>query len=179
MKRDDLLDMNDALQHPGREIAVDLSTELPEEEDIDLLSPVEGYLEAVSTGNVLLVEGEFKTRCVLECSRCGHPLEQEIEYRMEEQFQVIGTPSTYSHDDYARVKDEEDYPLFEGNSLMVEKLVRQGLLVNLPMAVLCEHGWEEPCPHEQRRVQEGTAAAQNDQLQRLKSLLHDESEDAG
>jgi len=50
MKRDDLLDLNDILQHPGRKLEVDISTELPEEEDIDLVKPLEGYLEAVSTG---------------------------------------------------------------------------------------------------------------------------------
>ena len=69
MKREDLLDLNEALQNPGFVIGVDLSTELPEEEDLDLVKPLEGWLEAKSTGNMLLVEGEFTTRCVLPCSR--------------------------------------------------------------------------------------------------------------
>lgn len=155
MKRDDLLDLNDALQHPGRKISVDVSTELPQEEDLDLVAPVEGFLEAVSTGNLLLIKGEFKTRCVLECARCGAPLEQEVQYAMEEQFPVEGVPSVYGKDDYAKIAPDEPYPLFEGNFLMVENLMRQGLLVSLPIQPLCSHGWEEPCPLAEQRELEG------------------------
>ena len=146
MKRDDLLDLNEALQHPGKKVAVDLSTELPEEEDIDLVEPVEGFLECVSTGNMLLVTGEFTKKCVLECSRCSEPIEVDLAYSMDEQFPVEGVPSGWSNEGHAKVVEEEDYPLFDNNSLMVERLVRQGLLVNLPMQVLCEHGWTGECP---------------------------------
>jgi uncharacterized protein len=151
MKRDDLLDLNDALQHPGRKVAVDIETDLPQEEDLDLLKPLTGFLEAVSTGNVLLVEGEFATRCVLECSRCSAPLEVDVAFEMSEQFPVEGTPSVYAHDDYARVVPDEPFPLFEGNSLMVENLVRQGLLLNLPIQSLCPYGWDGDCPEAKRR----------------------------
>ncbi len=151
MKRDDMLDLNDALQHPGRKIAVDLSTELPEEADIDLVTPVEGFIEAVSTGNLLLIEGEFKTKCVLECSRCGGPLAVDVQFSMDEQFGVEGVPSSYAADDYARVVSDEPYPLFEGNSLLVENLVRQGLLLNMPVQPLCPHGWEGECPEAEAR----------------------------
>jgi uncharacterized metal-binding protein YceD (DUF177 family) len=147
MKRDDLLDLNDALQHPGREVNVDLSTDLPEEEDLDLVSPLEGTLECVSTGNLLLVKGDFKTRCVMDCSRCGGPVEVDVAYTMDEEFAVEGTPSSYGADDYARIAaQEEPYPMFEGNQLIVENLIRQGLWLNMPMQPICEHGWEGDCP---------------------------------
>lgn len=147
MRRDDLLDLNDVLQHPGRELAVDISTELPEVEDIDLLKPLEGFLEAISTGNLLLLTGKFTGRIVFECARCGAPLEKDIEFDLEEQFQVEGTPSSLNAQDYARVApDEEPVQMFEGNSLMVEALLRQHLLLALPMQSLCEYGWDGPCP---------------------------------
>jgi len=147
MKRDDLLDLNDALQHPGRKVAVDLSTELPNEEEIDLVAPVEGFLEAVSTGNVLLVHGEFKTRCVVECARCAGPLEVDMDFTMDEEFPVEGTPSTFGGDETAKVVPEfEPNPLFEDNNLLVENLLRQGVILNLPIQALCSFGWEGDCP---------------------------------
>lgn len=159
MKRDDLLDLNDALQHPGRQVAVDLETELPEEEELDLAKPISGFLEAISTGNVLLIHGEFQTRCTLDCARCGGPVEMDVDYKMDEEFPVVGTPSCFAADDYARVApDEEPYPLFEGNSLMVENLIRQGLIVNLPMQPLCEFGWEGDCPQARERGEKGAEA---------------------
>jgi uncharacterized protein len=147
MKREDLLDLNDVLQHPGRELAVDVSTELPGEADIDLIEPLEGFLEAVSTGNLLLIKGEFKTRMVFECARCTHPLEQDVTFVIDEQFPVEGIPSSLSPQDYARVAPDEPFELFEGNQLMVESLLRQGLLLAAPTQILCEFGWDGPCPN--------------------------------
>jgi uncharacterized protein len=146
MRRDDLLDLNDVLQHPGRRIAVDISTELPNEEDLDIVKPIEGYLEAVSTGNLLILEGKFKTRAVFECARCTSPIEIDIDFDIDEQFPVEGVPSAYSQTDFARVAPEEPYELFDGNQLMVEALMRQALLISLPLQPLCSFGWEGPCP---------------------------------
>ena len=146
MKRDDLLDLNDVLQHPGRTIAVDISTELDQEGDIDLVRPLEGFLEAVSTGNLLLLKGEFRARAVVDCARCSGPIEQDIEFTLEEEFPVEGTPSSYNAQDYARVVPDEPFELFEGNNLIVEALLRQGLILAMPMQPLCEFGWEGDCP---------------------------------
>jgi uncharacterized protein len=146
MRRDDLLDLNDVLQHPGRKLTVDVSTELPDEEDLDLVAPLEGFLEAASTGNLLLVTGEFKTRLVMECARCTAPLESDLLFEIDEQFLVEGVPSSLNPQDYARVVADEPFPLFEGNSLLVENLLRQGLLLALPVQTLCEYGWDGPCP---------------------------------
>jgi uncharacterized protein len=147
MKRENMLDLNDALQHPGRIIAVDISTELPEMEDIDLVTPIEGFLEAVSTGNQLLIEGEFSTKCMMECSRCGAAIEQEVHCPLDEQFNVEGIPSQYAQADYARVVSDEPYPLFDENNLLVEELLQQALVLNLPVQPLCDHGWDGDCPN--------------------------------
>lgn len=151
MKRDDMLDLNDALQHPGRVIAVDISSDMTQEEDVELTSPVEGFLEAYSTGNLLMVKGEFKTRCTLECARCGGPLEQDLKFEIEEDFPVVGVASMYAQDDHARVVSEEDFPLFDENHLIVEALLHQGLILNLPQAPLCAFGWDGDCPEAANR----------------------------
>ena len=144
MIRDDLLDLNDVLQHPGRKIAVDISTELPDEEDIDLIKPLEGYLEAVSSGNLLLITGEFKGTAVLECARCLKPIEVDLAFEVDEQFPVEGVPSSLSDRDFAKVAPDEPYEMFEGNSLMVEQLLRQAFHLSLPIQPLCAEGCEEP-----------------------------------
>ena len=151
MRRDDLLDLNDVLQHPGRTLAVDVSTELPDEADLDLITPLEGFLEAVSTGNVLLVTGEFSTKMVLECARCTGPLETEVKFEIDEQFAVEGTPSSLDPKDMAKVVADEPFPLFEGNALIVESLVRQALLLAVPVQPLCGYGWDGPCPQAAER----------------------------
>jgi len=178
MRREDLLDLNDVLQHPGRKLSVDISTELPEEADIDLVAPLEGYLEAVSTGNLLLVTGNFKTRAVVECARCGSPLEVDIAFEVEEQFPVEGVPSSFGAQDYARVvPDEEPYELFEGNNLIVEALLRQDLLISMPLQALCSHGWEEPCPVAALKGEAKSSSSGRPEFEKLAKLLKPEEEE--
>lgn len=147
MRRDDLLDLNEVLQHPGRKLEVDISTELPDEKELELIRPLEGFLKAVSTGNLLLLSGEFETAAIVECARCGGPLEVPVSFEVEEQFPVVGVPSSYSSQDFARVETEDEpYQLFEGNNLMVEVLLRQDLWVAVPVQPLCQYGWDGNCP---------------------------------
>ncbi len=176
MRRDDLLDLNDVLQHPGRKLEVDISTELPQEEDLDLVKPLEGYLEAVSTGNILLLSGKFSTIAVLECARCSEPLEKEITFDVEEQFSVEGVPSSYSNQDFARVVADEPFQLFEGNNLIVENLLRQALLVEIPLQPLCDFGWDGDCPIARKKGRLPNDPAGRPEFEKLANLLHPEEE---
>jgi uncharacterized protein len=177
MRRDDLLDLNDVLQHPGRQLAVDISTELPDEADLDLLKPVEGYLEAVSTGNILLITGKFDTRLVLECARCSEPLEIDVNFDVDEQFPVEGIPSSLGAGDFAHVAPDEPFELFEGNNLIVENLIRQAMLISLPLQALCEHGWDGPCPIAAARGEQPRAEGRPE-FGKLTNLLQKEGDEA-
>lgn len=173
--REDLLDLNDVLQHPGRHLAVDISTELSEEEDLDLVKPLEGYLEAVSTGNLLLIKGNFTTRAVFECARCTTPIEVDVEFDIDEQFPVVGVASSLSHQDFAKVDpSDEPYPLFEDNSLMVEALLRQNLLLNFPVQPMCEGGWEGECPNNTAKARPTAASGPFADLEKLGDLPDEE-----
>jgi uncharacterized protein len=174
MRREDLLDLNDALQHPGRKLAVDIATELPEVEELDLISPLQGFLEAVSTGNLLLISGQFDTRAVVECARCSAPLEVDVHVDVDEQFPVEGVASCYNPQDYARVAPEEPYALFDGNNLMVEALLRQSLIVSMPIQPLCEYGWDGPCPVAASRKLTESPPAARPEFRKLASLLETE-----
>lgn len=172
MARGVRLDLNEALQHPGRRIEFEVRTELETESDLDLLEPVAGTLTAVSTGNVLLVQATLRTRMVVECARCGEGLSRDHEFVMDEQFQVEGVPSSYQSGDYARVVPDEPYPLFEGNNLVLDAFVRQGLLVTMPYQPLCEYGWDGPCPiAAERGVVLAPAPHERQRLDALRGLL--------
>lgn len=146
MKKSELLDFNEALQHPGKRQVFGVRTELPEEEDLDLLEPISGEVEGISTGNILLLKAKLKTRLVVECARCGSPIEMDLPFDMEDEIPVEGVPSSFSHEGFAKVVPEEDYPLFQGNSLMRDNYLRQGLLLNMPLQTLCTGSWDIPCP---------------------------------
>jgi uncharacterized protein len=148
MKRHGLLDLNEAVQNPGKRLQFEVHTSLAEEADIDLTSPITGTIEAVSTGNALLIEGNFSTRAVVECARCGEPIDMELSFEMTDDFAVEGIPSCYASDGYAEVVCDEIFPVFSKNGLIVDAYCRQGFLLNLPEQPLCSNGWDQPCPNE-------------------------------
>ena len=177
MRRDDLLDLNDILQHPGRELSVEVTTELADEEDLDLVKPLDGNLELVSTGNLLLIKGSFCTRAVVECARCLGPLEVDVEFEVDEQFDVKGVPSSLDHTSTSKIDSDEPYPLFEGNELLVEALLRQNLLLNYPVQPLCSFGWEGDCPvARERLVVKKLAATSHPEFEKLKNLVSEDNE---
>lgn len=143
MKRPKLVDLNDAVQHPGRVVGFEVETGLEEEEDVDLLRPITGHLEAVSTGNLLFVKGKLNAELVLECSRCLKPVEVRISFMVHEEFDVEGVPAGFGNRQHAEVTESgEAYPLFEGNQLRWEDLVRQTLWLSMPAKTVCR----EDCP---------------------------------
>jgi uncharacterized protein len=179
MKRDDLLDLNDVLQHPGRKLSVDIETAFEGASDFELTRPLTGYLEAISTGNLLLLTGEFKAGVIAGCARCNEPLEVDVQFELDEQFPVEGVPSSYSAQDFARVAaDEEPYQLFEGNSLMVEALLRQDLIVAIPVQPLCQYGWDGDCPIAKAKNLKQSSGAGSGRLDVLRQFKTEESEDS-
>ena len=175
MTREGLLDLNEAVQHPGKKLVFDVQTELKHEEDIDLLEPVTGQLRAVSTGNLLLVDADLSTRAVLECARCSAPIELDLEFQMSDQFLVEGLPSAYSHEGYAKVVADEPEPMFQGNSLIFDSYVRQGLLLNLPAQPLCSGSWDGPCKGEVPKL-EGAGESGHPAFIALSSLIEESKE---
>ncbi len=145
MRREGLLDLNEAVQHPGKKLVFKVETELGQEEDLDLVEPLRGELSAVSTGNLLLVKTTLRTRAVLECARCAAPVETDLEFTMEDEFDVEGVPSSFASDSYAEVVTDEPVPIFVQNALILDAYVRQGLLLNLPEQPLCSGGWDGVC----------------------------------
>ncbi len=82
-----------------------------------------------------------------------------------------GVPSSYNAQDYARIVPDEPFQLFDGNSLIVEALLRQDLLVAMPMQALCEYGWEGPCPIAAARAEQQNLLQGRPEFSQLKNLL--------
>lgn len=138
MKKPKLIDLNEAVQHPGRTLTFDLTVPLEEEEDLDLVQPLAGTLSAESTGNRLFVKGDFVGVVVMECGRCLTPVECSVRVLVDEDFAVEGTPAGFGTQGYAEVVEDEPSPLFTNNQLDYEELLRQDLWVSLPTTVLCK-----------------------------------------
>ncbi len=172
MKREHLLDLNEILQFPGKKLSIDVTTDFAKDPEIELMEPMEGFLEAVSTGNILLLKGEFKAKVIADCARCGGKIEVPVEFEVDEQFPVVGVPASYGMNDFAKVdQEEEPYKLFVENSLDVEALLRQDLIVAVPLQPLCQYGWDGECPQAKQQGSKPQASEGRPEFSKLKNLL--------
>ncbi|HEY9720374.1 MAG TPA: DUF177 domain-containing protein [Oscillatoriaceae cyanobacterium] len=111
-------------------------TRYPFEERFDLHSevetlvdPVRGDLTVTRTSNqVLQVQGRFHTRVRLVCDRCGSDFELPVDFSLDEPLEVVEGPLSAT---------EVEEAVTATGTLDATDLVRQGLLLNLPVRKLC------------------------------------------
>ncbi|WP_028924831.1 YceD family protein [Pseudonocardia acaciae] len=94
-------------------------------------------LEAASEG--VFVSGTARAELVGECSRCLEPIADRVEARLGELFAYpdSATEATTDADEVSRVVDE---------MIDTEPMVRDAVLLGLPLAPLCQEDCRGLCP---------------------------------
>jgi uncharacterized protein len=85
--------------------------------------PIEADLTLEATGESVVVTGTLTTTASCTCRRCLEPFEAPVVAEVQEVFEP-------------RPTEGETYPL-EGEEIDLEPLVRDALLLDLPLAPLC------------------------------------------
>jgi uncharacterized protein len=127
---------------------VDASAELGE-----LAPELEGSGEALLSGPVrlmhtntgVLVQGRLRGEMQMSCARCLEPVTVPLEVRVEEVF----SPTIDIVTGKSIVPEEEDQALWidEHHILDLSEVTRQGLLLAVPMNVLCRPDCRGLCPN--------------------------------
>lgn len=123
-------------RRPGTEREVAVVTTLPglaitsARVPSDAEIAVDGVLESIEGG--LTISGTVRAPWVGECRRCLEPVTGELEVTLSEVFE-------------AHPVEGETYPL-EGDEVDLEPVVRDALLLHLPLAPLCRPDCPGPAP---------------------------------
>lgn len=131
--------VTELLRRPGTQREVEVAGELPGLEISSASVPADGLvggrftLEAMSD-HALSVKGLVTAPWRGECRRCLTGVEGDLEASVEEIFD-------------RRPVEGETYPL-EGDRLDLEPLVRDAVLLALPLAPLCADGCPGPEPEQ-------------------------------
>lgn len=144
------IDVADLLAHPGarREVALDAQVEALSGSSAAIESPVhvEMLLERVSDG--IVVRGTVAGHWRAECSVCLRDIGEDLTVHVDELFE----PDPI---------EGETYPV-DGHELDLEQLVRDALLLELPLAPHCDHPCAaEPAPGTRVDDPEASAATAN------------------
>lgn len=129
------LDLSEIARTPGMHATQEIDEACPEDLGARVLSNVVGRVDIVNTGSLLVVQGALKAEVGFECSRCLEDFAMSLEAPVQEAFriEIVG--------DAAQVlpveEDDAASPFVENNILDLHEIVRQSLLVVMPIQPLC------------------------------------------
>lgn len=132
-----ILDASKALHYPGQEYPFEAEVEIEEMEFVgDPVAfrevKVAGVL--VGTGEQLSVRAEIEAVLHTRCSRCLEPVRKDMSTQIDVVFAREENP------------DDPDLYRFEGSELDLTDAVRDALVMEIPMMILCKEDCKGLCP---------------------------------
>lgn len=130
------IDLTEVLKEVGNELRIKekITADFPKDE-IDIAGPIDIDLDLVNIQGSVLAKGRIKAEVKLACSRCLKEIAVPVKADIEEQFkreiaEKTGTEVELKEDDFV-------FPIGEGNKIDISELIRQELIADLPIRVLC------------------------------------------
>lgn len=135
-------DLAELLRTPGMRQVYDIYEQPYTDDDVEYVAPVTGKVSVTNTGTMVLIRGPIDTVIELECSRCLDPVRAAIHTDLEEEFDIEVVESVAHRDAKVLVVEEEIGRVFDGQTLLLDVLIRQAALLAAPLQPLCR----EQCP---------------------------------
>jgi uncharacterized protein len=130
-----VLDTRELGRRPGAMRPVQRTVEAPTGWELELVSvpagsPVELDLRLESVMDGVLVSGTVEVSVSAECGRCLEPVSDRLEVDVQELFA------------YAPADPDDEQPLLTGDFIDIEPLVRDAVVLDLPLNPVCD----DDCP---------------------------------
>ena len=177
------LDLNEIATHLGKHVKyiIDEPTVEDPESGLKLREAVTGEVTFSNTGNFVVARGKFHTKMELECSRCLKSYTMDVDMPIDEAFSITPpVPEMVQEDEEEELPEDAKEPLFEENVFNLTELLRQNILVAVPIKPLCEEACQGLCPQCGKDLNEGSCECPPDQetsaFAELASLLEKENE---
>lgn len=138
------LDLSEIARVGGMHATQEIEEQCPQDLGFECTGTVKGKLEFTNAGNLLLITGDIKTELKLQCSRCLVDMTLPVEAKIEEEFRLekLG--------DAVRVlpleEEDAESELVKDNILDIQEVIRQNLLLELPIQPLCRPDCRGLCP---------------------------------
>jgi uncharacterized protein len=99
-------------------------------------------VRASKSGNDVVVHGRLKAELVTPCARCLEPAHVTVDEPVSALMVPASALKTPKDDEYEFSADEADVLPFDGETVVLDDLVRDELVLAIPMIPLCS----EDCP---------------------------------
>ena len=145
-------------------------------DEIVLTAPLVGSVKLIHTADGVLVLGDLKTSAELICDRCLEPFIAELTLYIEEEYHPTVDVSTGSPIELEPDQEKETL-IDESHIVDLQEVLRQDLLLALPMHPICHPNCAGLCPYCGQNLNEGacecTAVGIDPRLAGLAALLRE------
>jgi uncharacterized protein len=181
------LDLSEIVLRPGMRSAVTVDEPGAPDADLEYLEPVRGDLRFQNGGSLLLIDGEVSTTLRLQCGRCLEPVTWPVTIRLEERFpleEVLNPSAPPEEDEEWDTTVSSVVHLDAGKPVLdLDELIRQQLITELPLQVLCSESCRGLCPQCGANLNQGECDcapdAADSPLAALGALLDEERNENG
>lgn len=133
-------------------------------EPVRQTGPLQWSAKIERAGEDIRVAGTLEVPVELSCSRCLEPVIQEIEKPFDLFFRQIDD-SVFDEDDEIELSDEDTRTsFFSGTQLAVGDILREQVLLALPMKALCKVDCQGLCPSCGTNLNQGACACPKEQF---------------
>jgi len=141
--------------------------------EVKQTEPLEVNATAELLEGQIRVAGELQTKIEMVCARCLEPVIEEVHRNFDLFYQPLLKGTTH---EVERLKDDDtEIGFFEGEGLFLADVLKEQVLLSLPMKVICQSDCRGLCPHcganlnqEQCRCERHTSDPRLAPLARLK-----------
>jgi len=113
-------------------------------EGIGIPEPVTGWLRVRKMENRVLVDGELSCRARFQCSRCLGDFEGVVDSQLSVEYRPA--PGVDEAEEHELQAGELDVIFYEGDELDLSELVREQMLLAVPMSPVCSDSCKGLCP---------------------------------
>jgi DUF177 domain-containing protein len=89
--------------------------------------------------------GQLKARFELACARCLEPVDQDLDRKFDLLYRPLGADAGREELSVTAVEAEIGY--YEGEGLLLEDVLREQVLLALPLKVICREDCKGLCAH--------------------------------
>jgi len=175
---------------PGSVREFDFREPLPDPaNELHLRGPISGHARLTRTSEGILAHSDYHARVIMDCARCLEETTARVDGELDEEFLPTtdvrtGVPMQLPSG------TEDDQPLIdEHHEIDLDEILRQNILMALPLQPLCEAACPGQCSECGERLGPGhqahTPIEDNDEpvdpsnpFSRLAVLLHNDEESA-
>lgn len=143
-----LLDLSEIVIRSGMRVNVEVDQPGVEDPDLVFVEPLQGKLLFTNAGDLVNIEGSVHTAVQLDCVRCLTNVRTPLEAEVEEHFPVedVMNPGRKPDEEFDTPVSSVVY-LDQGRPILdLDELLRQLLVAELPMRVVCDEACKGLCP---------------------------------